>query len=186
MNESAFEGCVDSCCEPTGSVRNSASVQPSPTAGTKLCSQTSETAPIHCCRSYRRCVVRSHCGVCKDGARRRRKCAEWHADRWSDECRNFLKSRAVVASSKPFVRPCSFPVYTKSQLLLFAHCLAFVTGAKQLVFLPPRGRSILLWTRLFLPSRTLSLRLSCCAACLKLNLFFLSFFALLSPLQSDL
>lgn len=46
VSESAFESsCADCCCEPTGSVRKSASVLPLTMAGTKLCSQTSATAP---------------------------------------------------------------------------------------------------------------------------------------------
>lgn len=46
VGESAFESsCADCCCESTGSARNSASVLPLTTAGTKLCSQASATAP---------------------------------------------------------------------------------------------------------------------------------------------
>lgn len=46
VSESAFErSCADCRCEPTGSVRNSASVAPLTMVGTKLCSQASATAP---------------------------------------------------------------------------------------------------------------------------------------------
>lgn len=113
--------------KPTRSARNF-TFAPLParrgSARTAQAAQTVSAVGASCgsCLKEARLSSSSRC-PCRPRAQRR-KCAapEWRADRWPDECRNFLKSRAahtLLELSRAFCGRLP-SAYTKSQLLLFS------------------------------------------------------------------
>lgn len=139
--------------KPTGSVRNLTFAPLPARQGLARAVQAAQTvsavsASRGSCLKEARLSSSSRCPCRPRAPRRKCTAPEWHADRWSDECRNFLKSRAARTPclSSPQAFCGRLPsAYTKSQLLLFSASDCCLCARPREIFFSSLAYSSFLW-----------------------------------------